>query len=118
MISYSYPLAYAFVVLPIFVSHWWQKNDNDLNSAPVLFGESTFNLSGTIDVLLFLIFRPQLLLFTPDTVQCTCGSESTGMGPVDNSEGRSWDFTSFTVDGSRRIGPRLPVGSTQGPDGI
>jgi len=31
----------------------------------VLFGLTMFNLPGAINVLLFLIIRPQLLLFTP-----------------------------------------------------
>jgi hypothetical protein len=64
-------------------------------------GQSTFGLSGTINVLLFLIIRPQLLLFSTDKVQCKCSSETTGMGPVDeyDSEGRSLDFS---VEGPRR----------------
>lgn len=36
-----------------------------MSSAATFFGVSVFNLSGTINVLLFLIVRPQLLLFSP-----------------------------------------------------
>jgi hypothetical protein len=39
--------------------------NKNVPSAAAFFSVSIFNLSGAINVLLFLIFRPQLLLFTP-----------------------------------------------------
>ncbi|KAN0131080.1 hypothetical protein V8E53_011081 [Lactarius tabidus] len=62
-----YPLAYSLVVLPLSITRWSTSSHNHKNvpSAAALFAGSMFNLSGAINVLLFLIVRPQLLLFTP-----------------------------------------------------
>ncbi|KAF8261259.1 hypothetical protein EI94DRAFT_1746334, partial [Lactarius quietus] len=47
-----YPLAYSLMVIPLSVS-------------PIFFGSIMFNLSGALNVLLFLNVRPHLLLFSP-----------------------------------------------------
>jgi len=60
---FSYPVAYSFVVLPLSVARWLQFNHHHVSSAATFFGVSMFNLSGAINVLLFLIVRPKLLLF-------------------------------------------------------
>ncbi|KAF8267854.1 hypothetical protein EI94DRAFT_1579640 [Lactarius quietus] len=62
-----YPLAYSLMVLPLSVARWSQFNDNHkkVTSAATFFGVSVFNLSGAINVLLFLVVRPRLLLFSP-----------------------------------------------------
>jgi hypothetical protein len=62
-ISSSYPLAYSLVILPISFARWLQYSHKNVPSAAMLFGQSMFNLSGAINVLLFLIIRNQLLLF-------------------------------------------------------
>ncbi|KAH9961213.1 hypothetical protein BC827DRAFT_1203226 [Russula dissimulans] len=62
---FSYPLAYALVVLPLSVARWSLVSHKDIPSVALLFGLTMFNLSGAINVLLFLIIRPQLLLFAP-----------------------------------------------------
>jgi hypothetical protein len=61
----SYPLAYSVMVIPLSISRWLQFNHKSVPSAAVFFGEIMFNLSGAANVLLFLIVRPHLLLFTP-----------------------------------------------------
>ena len=61
----SYPLAYSLMVIPLSISRWLQFNHKSVPSAAVFFVEIMFNLSGAVNVLLFLIVRPQLLLFTP-----------------------------------------------------
>ena len=61
----SYPLAYSLAVIPLSVSRWLQFGHKNVPSAAILFGGMMFNLSGAINVLLFLIVRPHLLLFTP-----------------------------------------------------
>ena len=61
----SYPLAYSLVVIPLSVSRWLLFSHKNVPSAATFFGIIMFNLSGAINVLLFLIVRPQLLLFTP-----------------------------------------------------
>jgi hypothetical protein len=61
----SYPLAYSLVVLPLSVARWSQFRHKSVTSAATFFGVSMFNLSGAINVCLFLLVRPQLLLFTP-----------------------------------------------------
>jgi hypothetical protein len=59
-----YPLAYCLVVLPLTIARWSLFNHKKVTSAATFFAVSMFNLSGAINVLLFLIVRPQLLLFT------------------------------------------------------
>ncbi|KAI0276627.1 hypothetical protein BGY98DRAFT_919174 [Russula aff. rugulosa BPL654] len=58
-----YPLAYSLVVLPFTIARWLQFRDHHVSSAATFFGSSMFHLSGAINVLLFLITRPELLLF-------------------------------------------------------
>ncbi|KAH9083444.1 hypothetical protein EDB83DRAFT_2511764 [Lactarius deliciosus] len=65
LIVLSYPLAYSLMVLPLTVTRWSLFNHKKVSSAATFFGVSMFNLSGAINVLLFLIVRPQLLLFSP-----------------------------------------------------
>jgi len=60
-----YPLAYSIIVLPISITRWLTFGSKTVPSAATFFSVSVFNLSGAINVLLFLIIRPQLLLFTP-----------------------------------------------------
>ncbi|KAI0254076.1 hypothetical protein BJV78DRAFT_105369 [Lactifluus subvellereus] len=60
-----YPLAYTLIVLPISVARWFQFSRRKIPSAAMFFGLSTFNLSGAVNVFLFLIIRPRLLLFSP-----------------------------------------------------
>lgn len=59
-----YPLAYSLVVIPLSVSRWLLFSHKNVPSAATFFGIIMFNLSGAINVLLFLIVRPHLLLFT------------------------------------------------------
>jgi len=59
-----YPLAYSVILLPLSVIHLSRLEVN-VPSAVVFFIASMFNLSGAINVLLFLFIRPQLLLFSP-----------------------------------------------------
>ncbi|KAH8998216.1 hypothetical protein EDB86DRAFT_820456 [Lactarius hatsudake] len=60
-----YPLAYTLMVIPLSVSRWLQFSHKSVPSAATFSGLIMFNLSGAINVLLFLIVRPRLLLFTP-----------------------------------------------------
>ncbi|KAH9052532.1 hypothetical protein EDB87DRAFT_1722850 [Lactarius vividus] len=60
-----YPLAYSLMVIPLSVSRWLHFGHKSVPSAATFFGLMMFNLSGAINVLLFLIVRPHLLLFTP-----------------------------------------------------
>ena len=53
------------MVIPLSVSRWLLFSHKNVPSAAILFGGMMFNLSGAINVLLFLIVRPHLLLFTP-----------------------------------------------------
>jgi len=98
----------------------------------MFFGLTMFNLSGAINVFLFLIIRPQLLLFAPpetpaeaetqmshlnpdlvilpDPVQCE--RSPMRMGLVDDLGIRSWN------DGSRSGGASSQVDSTQRVDDI
>jgi hypothetical protein len=61
--SSSYPVAYSLVILPLTIARNVQFNHHNVPSAATFFGVSIFYLSGAINVLLFLIIRPRLLLF-------------------------------------------------------
>ncbi|KAH9061347.1 hypothetical protein EDB87DRAFT_1560456 [Lactarius vividus] len=61
---YNYPLGYSLVVLPLSVVRW-SLSGHKVPSAAAFFAVSMFNLSGAINVILFLIVRPRLLLFPP-----------------------------------------------------
>jgi hypothetical protein len=118
MFPFRYPLAYSLVILPVSVARWLQYSHKDLPSAAMLFGQSMLNLSGAINVLLFLIIRPRLLLFAspensaepeaqilhlntafpPDTIPHNHRPGTTRMGLVDDSEER---HRNLTFDGSR-----------------
>jgi hypothetical protein len=90
-------------------------------SALFFFGLSMFNLSGAINVLLFLIIRPQLLLFShpkkaaePDaqeshsntspaillnTIQHEHAPRTTGMDPMDDlEEPRNFTLVNYSND--------------------
>ncbi|KAI0276618.1 hypothetical protein BGY98DRAFT_934918 [Russula aff. rugulosa BPL654] len=58
-----YPLAYSLVVLPLTIAGRLQFSHHHVSSAATFFASSMFHLSGAINVLLFLIVRPELLLF-------------------------------------------------------
>ena len=51
------------MVLPLSISRWLLFGNHRVPSAATFFSVIMFNLSGAINVLLFLVVRPQLLLF-------------------------------------------------------
>jgi hypothetical protein len=53
------------MVLPLSITRWSLFNHRKVSSLATFFGVTVFNLSGAINVLLFLIVRPELLLFSP-----------------------------------------------------
>ena len=61
--SSSYPLGYSLVILPLTIARWLQFSHHHVSPAATFFAASIFHLSGAINVLLFLIIRPELLLF-------------------------------------------------------
>ena len=78
--SYSYPLAYSFVVLPVSIARWSQFSGRDVPSAATFFGVSMHNLSGAVNVFLLLTARPQLLLLIrPDPDEL--GEPEIGLAP-------------------------------------
>jgi len=58
-----YPLAYSLVVLPLTIARYLQFGRHNVPTAAIFFGVTMFNLSGVINVTLFLTVRPRLLLF-------------------------------------------------------
>ena len=60
-----YPLAYAIIILPVSITRWLSFGSKDVPSAATFFSASLHELSGAINVLLFLVVRSELLLFTP-----------------------------------------------------
>ncbi len=69
----SYPLSYSLIVLPVTVARWLLFGHHHVPSAVTFFADSIFHLSGAINVLLFLLIRPELLLFPRP--QELCGEE-------------------------------------------
>jgi len=62
----AYPVAYAFLVLPLSIIRWVTFGDASINppSAWTFFAIILFGLTGTANVLLLLYTRPGVLLFT------------------------------------------------------
>ncbi|KAH9083443.1 hypothetical protein EDB83DRAFT_2309432 [Lactarius deliciosus] len=112
----SYPLAYSFVVLPVSIARWLVFSNKKVPSAAAFFAVSMFNLSGAINVLLFLIVRPGLLLFSPpeefgepegaevedpttgstmfpDTPKYSHSPQPTGMSLADDADDGAWNLT-------------------------
>jgi hypothetical protein len=61
--SSSYPVAYSLIILPLTIARCVEFGHHNVPSAVTFFGVSIFYLSGAINVVLFLIIRPGLLLF-------------------------------------------------------
>jgi len=130
--SCSYPLAYSLVVLPLSVARWLMFSHHNVPSATLFFGLTMFNLSGAINVFLFLIIRPQLLLFAPPETPTEAETQMSHLNPglvilpdpvqyehspmrmglVDDLGKQSWN------DGSRNGGASSQVDSTQAVDDI
>ncbi|KAH9176404.1 hypothetical protein EDB89DRAFT_158254 [Lactarius sanguifluus] len=104
----SYPIAYSFVDLPVSIVRWIGfRTKKNAPSAATFFAVSTFDLSGAINVLLFLIVRRELLLFSSpeeysgheggelddDVAKSSLSPQPTGMGLADGAEDRAWNLT-------------------------
>jgi len=59
-----YPVAYAITILPTTSARWALFDHKKVSSAVTFFCVVVFDLSGVTNVLLFLIIRSELLLFT------------------------------------------------------
>ena len=89
----SYPVAYSLIVLPLTVARWLLFSGHHVSSAATFFAISMFYLSGTVNVLLFLITRPELLLFPrpeeldeqEDIPLAPQGTVPQGVGPANFS---------------------------------
>ncbi|KAH9966227.1 hypothetical protein BGW80DRAFT_1534680 [Lactifluus volemus] len=64
-----FPFAYSIIVLPLSVSRLKQFVHGDVPSSIQFFSASMFNLSGAINVVLFLVSKPQFLLFIPPVIE-------------------------------------------------
>jgi len=84
-----YPIAYCIVILPNTVARYLQFSHHRVPSAATFFGTSMFHLFGAVDVALFLIARPGLLLFhrpkldflDEEEAQLELSRQSSGPGP-------------------------------------
>jgi hypothetical protein len=56
-------VAYSIVILPDTTARYLQFNHHHVSLGASFFANTMFNLSGALDVVLFLIIRPELLLF-------------------------------------------------------
>ncbi|KAH9061349.1 hypothetical protein EDB87DRAFT_1560305 [Lactarius vividus] len=124
----SYPLAYFVVVLPISIVRWIEfRNKKIPPSAATFFTVSMFNLSGAINVLLFLIVRRELLLFSSpeehsghegelndDVAKDSLSLQSTRMGLADGAEDMAWNLI---ADGNN-VALSLAQGRTAFDDGV
>ena len=89
--SFSYPLAYAAIILPLSIMRWLQfskfNNHYNVPAAATLFSSTLLNLSGAINVLLFLVFKPGLLLFSRPDQLTQPDHELVQVVPVGNGSG-------------------------------
>ncbi|KAH9083445.1 hypothetical protein EDB83DRAFT_15305 [Lactarius deliciosus] len=119
-----YPLGYSLVVLPLSVVRWSLSGHKNVPSAAAFFAVSMFNMSGAVNVLLFLIVRPRLLLFSPpeefseaelghsttgstifpDTAKYSHSQQPTGMGLADDAGDGAW---SPMIDGNNVAQSRI-----------
>lgn len=105
--SFSYPLAYSFIVLPLSITRWLAFNSHHhVPSAATFFGIIIFNLSGAVNVVLFLFFKPQLLLFArpklrqPDIALVPAGNSSKVFTETENSQNSPEPTTTAQDDDS------------------
>ncbi|KAI9463568.1 hypothetical protein BJY52DRAFT_1184588 [Lactarius psammicola] len=112
----AYPLGYSLVVLPVSVVRWSLSSHKKVPSAAAFFAVSMFNLSGAINVLLFLIVRPQLLLFPPpedssETDAVDLGPTTTGSAifPDTPTHGHSPRSNEMRLAGDTEDGARNPT---------
>ncbi len=103
------------MVLPLSIARWSLFNHKKVTTAGTIFAVSMYNLSGAINVLLFLIVRPQLLLFSspeefsepevlelvhpttgsaivPCTVIYSHSPQQSGTRFVDDAEDKAWNL--------------------------
>ncbi|SRR5258708_36591739 len=122
----SYPLAYALVVLPLTVTWRVQSAHHHVSSAVRFFGGTIFYLSGAINVILFLIIRPELLLFPRREEvaepEIELASQGTGLGILSNAVKSQYRQESTSMDrgdeGSRDSAGVSRVGSGRTSDDI
>jgi len=102
-----YPLAYSLVVLPLSVARWLLFSHMRVPSAATFFAVSMFHLSGAVNVLLFLIVRPQLLLFTcPEVGQHKeLGPQNVNLKIPRYTETYEYSHTSTATPGSVDCAP-------------
>jgi hypothetical protein len=74
---FSYPLSNAILITPLSIVRWIQNaGSHHISSTDSSAVVAVFDLSGLVNVLLFLVIRPNLLLFRRDTLHCDdCGRE-------------------------------------------
>jgi hypothetical protein len=75
---FSYPLSNAILIGPLSIVRWMQNTGSNISSEEGLDVGAVFALSGVTNVLLFLLIRPNLLLFRRDDCCNRCSKmEST-----------------------------------------
>ena len=79
-------MAYSLVILPDTTARYLQFNHHHVSLGASFFANTMFNLSGALDVILFLIIRPELLLFSRprvlDEQEILLTSAPQGTGPA------------------------------------
>jgi hypothetical protein len=71
--------------MPLSVARWLEAGHRREPSAALFFGDSMFNLSGAINVALFLFSQSQLLLFGPPVFEPELVPTQPATDPVDQS---------------------------------
>ncbi|KAF8261257.1 hypothetical protein EI94DRAFT_1746328 [Lactarius quietus] len=82
-----YPLAYSLVVIPLSVSRWLLFIHKNEPSAATFFGMIMFNLSGAINILIFLIELGEAKAETenPSTTSAICSAATSAANRVTES---------------------------------
>ncbi|KAH9978832.1 hypothetical protein BGW80DRAFT_1249122 [Lactifluus volemus] len=79
------PFAYLLIILPLTVTHWWAFDHHSVPSAVQFFNASMLNLSGAIEVALFLFSQTQLLLFAPPVFEPEL-PQSSAVDPANDTQ--------------------------------
>jgi len=72
----AYPVSYAILVAPLSIVRWLQNAGSYqelISSADSLAVGAVFGLSGIVNVVLFLLIRPNLLLFGKESIEPRSG---------------------------------------------
>jgi hypothetical protein len=86
---YSYPVAYSIIVLPSSVVRWKALLHGDVSAVAQISTKALWNLSGAVDVALFVMTRRDVFLFRDDANPDGQAPAAPGQSAEQQNEGQS-----------------------------